>query len=435
MYILCLIFMVKPIKLYTSVFIANSDWNGQKWQHWGRRQASPLQYDLSSERSIESPYEMSALHFLNHLAIEICQPRTFKFNQSLGYGSILCVWGRGGQWVQRPLRHNNTILQDICGRSNTAGLLRVHRGQSSNRPASMVWTKWNAPTVALFGQAGVPTHEANMSSVETVKPQHGWWGSERASKFFCRASWEKKKKREWWIVFVPVSESFLINWKFKNNKNIVQEETFSIFGDPKPGSKGFISVLKNKNSVHVCTCAMQCKHYRDSSSFGISESQMTSVQLQQLFLVLLVVHWWCVGGGWGNVSAMQGTLSPLWRSAWSFVTSVSLWSSMQPANRPANQCPGSLWAYCSWVWQWRACPASAYSLPCFSLSMWWHSFSAGPSFRPMYFMIMSLLSSIRAFPSISCRKQRTGRITLNRHREKPTPAKANRPAETYVFSE
>lgn len=30
MYILSLIFMVKPIKLYISVFIANSDWNGQK---------------------------------------------------------------------------------------------------------------------------------------------------------------------------------------------------------------------------------------------------------------------------------------------------------------------------------------------------------------------------------------------------------------------
>lgn len=30
MYILSLIFMVKPIKLYTSVLIANSDWNGQK---------------------------------------------------------------------------------------------------------------------------------------------------------------------------------------------------------------------------------------------------------------------------------------------------------------------------------------------------------------------------------------------------------------------
>lgn len=30
MYILSLIFMVKPIKLYTSVFIANSDWNGRK---------------------------------------------------------------------------------------------------------------------------------------------------------------------------------------------------------------------------------------------------------------------------------------------------------------------------------------------------------------------------------------------------------------------
>lgn len=30
MYILSLIFMVKPIKLYISVFIANSDCNGQK---------------------------------------------------------------------------------------------------------------------------------------------------------------------------------------------------------------------------------------------------------------------------------------------------------------------------------------------------------------------------------------------------------------------
>lgn len=45
---------------------------------------------------------------------------------------------------------------------------------------------------------------------------------------------------------------------------------------------------------------------------------------------------------------------------------------------------------------------SCYTLPCFSLSMWWHNFSAGPSFRPMYFMIISLRSSIRAFPSISC---------------------------------
>lgn len=33
MYILSLIFMVKPIKLYKSVFIPNSDLNGQKRQH------------------------------------------------------------------------------------------------------------------------------------------------------------------------------------------------------------------------------------------------------------------------------------------------------------------------------------------------------------------------------------------------------------------
>lgn len=30
---------------------------------------------------------------------------------------------------------------------------------------------------------------------------------------------------------------FLNNWKLTRNKNGIQEETFSIFGDPKPGSK------------------------------------------------------------------------------------------------------------------------------------------------------------------------------------------------------
>lgn len=76
---------------------------------------------------------------------------------------------------------------------------------------------------------------------------------------------------------------------------------------------------------------------------------------------------------------------------------------MSPPACPMSQCPnaGSFRAYCSWVWQGQGCPGSSYSLPCFSLSMWWHNFSAGPSFRPMYFMIMSLRSSIRAFPSIS----------------------------------
>lgn len=59
-------------------------------------------------------------------------------------------------------------------------------------------------------------------------------------------------------------------------------------------------------------------------------------------------------------------------------------------------------AYCSWVCQAHRCPGSCYGLNCFSLSMWWHNFSAGPSFSPMYFIIMSLRSSIRAFPSISC---------------------------------
>ncbi len=46
-------------------------------------------------------------------------------------------------------------------------------------------------------------------------------------------------------------------------------------------------------------------------------------------------------------------------------------------------------------------------LPCLSLSMWWQSLSAGPSFRPMYFITMSLLSNIRALPSISCRQSFT----------------------------
>ncbi len=41
---------------------------------------------------------------------------------------------------------------------------------------------------------------------------------------------------------------------------------------------------------------------------------------------------------------------------------------------------------------------------CLSLSMWWQSLRAGPSFNPMYFMIMSLRKSIKALPSISCGK-------------------------------
>lgn len=48
----------------------------------------------------------------------------------------------------------------------------------------------------------------------------------------------------------------------------------------------------------------------------------------------------------------------------------------------------------------------AHCLLCFSLSMWWHSLSAGPSFSPMYFMMMSLRSNISALPSISCREGR-----------------------------
>lgn len=38
--------------------------------------------------------------------------------------------------------------------------------------------------------------------------------------------------------------------------------------------------------------------------------------------------------------------------------------------------------------------------------MWKVSFRAGPSFKPMYFIIMSLRSKRSAFPSISCNKRR-----------------------------
>lgn len=41
----------------------------------------------------------------------------------------------------------------------------------------------------------------------------------------------------------------------------------------------------------------------------------------------------------------------------------------------------------------------------FSLSMWKVSLSAGPSFKPMYFIIMSLRSNRRALPSISWRRK------------------------------
>lgn len=53
-----------------------------------------------------------------------------------------------------------------------------------------------------------------------------------------------------------------------------------------------------------------------------------------------------------------------------------------------------------------------------SLSMWKVSLRAGPSFKPMYFIIMSLRSKRRAFPSISCFLKRsacgarTGSISL-----------------------
>lgn len=39
---------------------------------------------------------------------------------------------------------------------------------------------------------------------------------------------------------------------------------------------------------------------------------------------------------------------------------------------------------------------------CLSLSIWNVSLSAGPSFRPMYFIMVSLRSNNRALPSISC---------------------------------
>lgn len=56
---------------------------------------------------------------------------------------------------------------------------------------------------------------------------------------------------------------------------------------------------------------------------------MASLRLEQL-----CVHWW---GRWGNVSAMHGTLSPLWKSAWScniWVPWGGVWGSMQPLRAP-----------------------------------------------------------------------------------------------------
>lgn len=47
-----------------------------------------------------------------------------------------------------------------------------------------------------------------------------------------------------------------------------------------------------------------------------------------------------------------------------------------------------------------------------SLSMWKVSLRAGPSFKPMYFIIMSLRSNRRAFPSISCSRGIRGKINL-----------------------
>lgn len=86
MYILSLIFMVKPIKLYISVFIANSDCNGQKWQHWGRRRTNELN-KIMTDKNITSKLNKKALRnvFLNNLSTEIDKPRTSKLAQSLGY--------------------------------------------------------------------------------------------------------------------------------------------------------------------------------------------------------------------------------------------------------------------------------------------------------------------------------------------------------------
>lgn len=75
-------------------------------------------------------------------------------------------------------------------------------------------------------------------------------------------------------------------------------------------------------------------------------------------------------------------------------------------------------------------PGSCYSLPCLSLSMWWHSFSAGPSLRPMYFMIMSLRSNIRAFPSISCKNEQR-HSSREKNRQRPTVDGH----KSYMFSE
>lgn len=73
-----------------------------------------------------------------------------------------------------------------------------------------------------------------------------------------------------------------------------------------------------------------------------------------------------------------------------------------------------------------------------SLSMWKVSLRAGPSFKPMYFIIMSLRSNRRALPSISWRGRkegRRGRFWCNGRTKTPHTQNKKWWVDTHVFSE
>lgn len=189
MYIRLLIVMVKPIKLYTSVLIANSDWNGQK--HWGRRWRllnGTLKTKHERERERErQPLERSDLEFLN-LTL-----KWFIHNLSR------CVVNVSGQQTRMLFKNRNASFRSlgiqkdllcVCG-----GVYAMECSGRSRR------------TYADFRH----TRERVQIPPKTEECRMGF-------------HWSSKQR-------------FLNNWKVTRNKNSIQEETFSIFGDPKPGSK------------------------------------------------------------------------------------------------------------------------------------------------------------------------------------------------------
>lgn len=157
---------------------------------------------------------------------------------------------------------------------------------------------------------------------------------------------------------IPRLENTSGNASLFSSRKIVEDPSGWRDGKDYSPSLG-IQNLDSVKSVH--TCALACKHCRDGSAFGISPIWVRS---EERF-----VHW-C------GDEVMRGLHSGSQEEA---VTCSSGGSNVGVAG-------------CG----------CCYSLPCLRRSMWWHSLRAGPSFRPMYFMIMSLRRSIRALPSISC---------------------------------